>query len=74
MNNEQIEQNAMEQLCDYMLAWTASKYEQSEGEMSPEVYDRAVSAIGIGVPFLSLLLCLAGFVACVGAFWRGVRK
>lgn len=73
MNNE-IETSAMHELCDYMLAWTLEKYEQAEGEMSPEVYDRAVSVIGLGVPFLSLLLCLAGFVACLGAFWKGVRK
>lgn len=68
------EPNAMDELCSYMLEWTAQRYNESEGTMSPEVYDRAVSFYGIAVPMTLLLMSVAAFICVLGAFWRGVRK
>lgn len=57
----------MNDLCDYMLSWFMSKYEGVEGveplyEMSPEVYDRAVFIIGVGVPMLLYIVVLVAFL------------
>lgn len=68
------EPNAMDELCSYMLEWTAQRYNDAEGTMSPEVYDRAVSVYGIAVPLLLLAMSVAAFICVLGAFWRGVRK
>lgn len=61
-------------LCDYLLAWTKHVYETAAGEMSPEVYDRAVSVIGIAVPLLLLCAALGAFLVVLGRMWSGVRK
>lgn len=61
-------------LCDYLLAWTKHLYENAAGKMSPEVYDRAVSVIGIVVPLLLLVAALGAFLVVLGRMWSGVRK
>lgn len=61
-------------LCDYIVGWTQHLYEESAGKMSPEVYDRCVSVIGIAVPLLLLAAALAAFVCILGTMWRGARK
>lgn len=49
----------MTDLCDYLLVWTKRMVEESGShEFSPEVYDRAVSVIGIAVPLGLYFLCL----------------
>lgn len=49
----------MTDLCDYFLVWTLRVLEETENhEFSPEVYDRAVSVIGIAVPLGLYFLCL----------------
>lgn len=68
----------MTELCDYLLVWTKRMIEESEGhEFSSEVYDRAVSVIGIAVPLGLYFLCLfmialAGL--CLYKFIGGRRK
>lgn len=83
MNSEEVfvpahvqerEPNNMDMLCDYLLYWTVSKYNEAEGEISTEVYDRAVSYYGIAVPSCMMFMCVAAFVCVLGAFWRGCRK
>lgn len=71
---QEREPNNMDLLCDYMLYWTVSKYNEAHGEMSAEVYDRAVSYYGIAIPSAMLFMCIAAFVCVLGAFWRGFRK
>lgn len=55
----------MEELCTFLLSWFMSMYENEEILMSPEVYDRAVFTVGVGVPmlvFIFVLVCiLMGF-------------
>lgn len=68
------EPNNMDMLCDYLLYWTVSKYNDANGAISPEVYDRAVSYYGIAVPSVMLFMCIAAFIAVIGTFWRGFRK
>lgn len=68
------ESNNMDNLCSYMLEWTAQRYNEAEGAMSPEVYDRAVSFYGIAIPMTMLLMSVTAFICVLGAFWRGVRK
>ena len=49
----------MSDLCDYFLYWTLRVIQETEDhEFSPEVYDRAVSVIGIAVPLGLYFLCL----------------
>lgn len=63
--------NGMNELCDVLLDWTAQKCgaEDTEAlqEMSPEVYDRAVSVIGICVPLGLYFFCLFMLALCFGA-------
>lgn len=61
-------------ICEYMLEFIVTKYEQAQGKMSPEVYDRAVSVIGTGVPMLLFCCALAVFVLTLLCLWQGVRK
>ena len=61
-------------LCDYLLSWTKHVYEIAAGEMSAEVYDRAVSVIGIAVPLILLAAALGAFLVVLGRMWSGVRK
>lgn len=61
-------------LCEYLLQWTLQKYEESAGAMSPCVYDRAVSVIGIAVPLLLLAAALGVFLVTLCSMWRGVSK
>lgn len=71
---QEREPNNMDMLCEYLLYWTVSKYNEAEGGISVEVYDRAVSYYGIVVPSVMLFMCIAAFLAVLGAFWRGWRK
>lgn len=72
----------MHELCDYMLSWTLEQYEkeeyQEEGQqISLEVRDRAISAIGIGVPlglYITLLICIIGAGWAMFDVARGRRK
>lgn len=71
---QEREPNNMDMLCDYLLYWTVSKYNDADGTMSAEVYDRAVSFYGIAVPSCMMFMCVVAFIAVLGAFWRGCRK
>lgn len=66
--------NPMWNLCDYLLSWITHMCENAEGKISPEVYDRAVSVIGTGVPLLLLVAALGAFLVVLGRLWSGVRK
>lgn len=74
--NEMIANNdsPLWRLCDYLLSWTKHIYEIAAGKMSPVVYDRAVSVIGIVVPLLLLVAALVAFLVVLGRMWWGVRK
>lgn len=61
-------------LCDYLLSWITHICENAEGKISPEVYDRAVSAIGTGVPLILLVAALGAFLIVLGRLWSGVRQ
>lgn len=63
--------SGIEQIMDYLLAWTVSKCSpNAEHICSAEVYDRAISVIGIIVPVSLWLLVLFCFALCVCAFYR----
>lgn len=67
----------MTDLCDYLLVWFMRMYNEGEVPMSPEVYDRAVFVVGVGVP---MLLYTALLIVIIGAGWamfdvaRGKRR
>lgn len=63
----------MTDLCDYLLVWTKRMIEESDGhELSPEVYDRAVSVIGIAVPLGLYFLCLFLIVLAALAMFKAI--
>lgn len=67
----------MNELCDALLEWTAKFYaEDAETlqQLSPEVYDRAVSVIGIVVPLGLYLFCLFMLALAFGALSGLFRK
>lgn len=67
----------MPEMCEYMLAWFMEQYANEEHPMSPEVYDRAVFVVGVGVPMLLFAVVLFAFcLAMVAAFdnARGHRR
>lgn len=67
----------MQELCDYMLTWFMSMYEKKDHQMSPEVYDRAVFVVGVGVPMLLYTAVVVSFVFSMAAAFdwaRGRRK
>lgn len=67
----------MNEFCDYMLAWFMQQYQNEELPMSPEVYDRAVFVVGVGVPMLLFAVVLFSFcLAMIAAFdnARGRRR
>lgn len=71
----------MQEICDYLLYWTLSRYDSEcigYREMSSEVYDRAVSVIGIVVPVGIYLLALASIFMLmwcfVTVFCRGRKR
>lgn len=70
-------------LCDLLLSWTRVIIGRKDDsgqllhEFSPEVYDRAVSIIGIVVPvglFIFTLVCLFMFLFTFLRFIGGKRK
>lgn len=67
----------MNELCDALLEWTAKFYAENPDavqQLSPEVYDRAVSVIGIVVPCGLFLFCLFMLALCFGALSGLFRK
>ena len=61
--------NGLFELMDYMLAWTLQKCADDAHKISPEVYDRCVSVVGIVVPCGLFLLACACFFLCIYSFW-----
>lgn len=59
------------QICEYLLEWTQTKFAAADGAMSPEVYDRAVSVIGIVVPVVLFCAAVAGVLIALGSFFGG---
>lgn len=64
---------SINRLCDMLLAWTQKFYEpeviaETGHVMSSEVYDRAVSVIGIVVPCGLFLFALAAVVVLLTGF------
>ena len=71
----------MQEICDSLLYWTLSRYDPeciAYRQMSSEVYDRAVSVIGIVVPvgiYLLALVSIFMLMWCfVTVFCRGRKK
>lgn len=68
----------MNEICDMLLYWTMKQYspETCSGgadhfrDLSPEVYDRAVSVIGIVVPCGIYLLAIASIFMLMWIFVR----
>lgn len=69
-----MSENALSALCDYMLEWTVTQYEKADGAMSPEVFDRAVSVIGIAVPLLLLAFCLVLVYVLIWRVFGGGKR
>lgn len=71
MNNDI---GVFDEICNVCLSWTEKQYEAHEETMSAEVYDRAVSVIGIAVPLMLISFALASFVCMLAAVFKGVRR
>lgn len=68
----------MNEICDYLLEWTVKQFneqtiEQTKHVCSSEIYDRAVSVIGIIVPVSLWLLCIAALFLLLFGFFRLFR-
>ena len=60
----------MNEIMNFLLQWTVEKVQDTEvQQVSQEVYDRAVSVIGIVVPVSLWLLCVVSFFFVIYSFW-----
>lgn len=75
----------MKEICNMLLAWTVDQLSRDTSaspehwqQLSPEVYDRAVSIIGLVVPIGLYLLVLASLFLFMFCFIRliggGIKK
>lgn len=68
----------MNEICDMLLYWTLKQYDPASAaigsehfrELSPEVYDRAVSIIGICVPLGIYFLVISSIFMLMFSFMR----
>lgn len=68
----------MNEICDMLLYWTLCQYDPDSAaigaenfkDISPEVYDRAVSIIGIAVPLGLYFLVIASIFMLMFSFMR----
>lgn len=63
----------MNEFAEFMLSTFMTYYDNTEHEMSPEVYDRAVFVVTVLVPFVAYIAMIVAFVFCMAAAFDWAR-